>query len=220
MQKISVQLESLLLVASKPLKISKIKEILNIENNEILTQAIQQLKDKYNGPDSGLRLLENIGVLQLTTSPEASDVIKKYLQDETTGELSRPSLETLTIIAYRQPISKTELEQIRGVNCSLILRNLMIRGLVIAKEDKRKLATYYYVTVDFLKFMGINSVTELPDYEKLNNNSNLQQLVQNDEETVDGDQVLEDALQEGNEAEVEPEEKKEEQNSGLKINIF
>ncbi|PIZ99261.1 MAG: SMC-Scp complex subunit ScpB [Candidatus Komeilibacteria bacterium CG_4_10_14_0_2_um_filter_37_10] len=220
MNKTTIQIESLLLIASKPLKISKIKEILQVENTELISASLQDLKDKYNGPDSGLRVIENAGVIQLTTSPDASETIKKYLQDETTGELSRPSLETLTIVAYRQPISKSELEQIRGVNCSLILRNLMIRGLIIAKEDKRKLTTYYYVTVDFLKFMGINNVAELPDYEKLNNNKNLQQLVQSEEDSDQFNTVSPEPIVPVSTAVEEFPENPVKNNTGLKINIF
>jgi segregation and condensation protein B len=82
--------------------------------------------------------------------------------------LSQPSLEALTIIAYRGPIAKLELERIRGVNCSLILRHLLLRGLVEEKLDKTKNENFYTVTHDFIRFLGLGSVTELPDYEKLN----------------------------------------------------
>jgi segregation and condensation protein B len=177
---IKQQVESLLLVATKPLKVVKLKDFIPEATPEEIMAAVAELKEKYNQPDSGLNILENQGVIQLTTCPAVSATVKEFVKDETTGELTRPALETLTIIAYRQPISKSELEQIRGVNCSLILRNLLIRGLILKKEDKRALTNYYCVTVDFLKFLGINSVTELPDYAKLNNNPNLQKLFDSD----------------------------------------
>jgi len=179
------QIESILLVATKPLKISKLKDFIPGAKQSQIDQVVVELKDKYNQPDSGLNILDNQGVIQLTTCQEASEVVKKFIKDETTGELTRPSLETLTIIAYRQPITKSELEQIRGVNCSMILRNLLIRGLIIKREDKRALTNYYCVTVDFLKFLGINNVTELPDYEKLNSSSHLQKLLNPDWEDED-----------------------------------
>lgn len=174
---LETKIESLLLVATKPLKVKKIKELIKGVKESDVRQAVDELKEKYNQSDSGFHILENRGVVQLTTSPASADLVKQFIKDETTGELTKPSLETLTIVAYRQPITKAELEQIRGVNCSLILRNLMIRGLIMKKEDKRALTNYYYVTVDFLKFLGISSVAGLPDYEKLNNNSNLQKLL-------------------------------------------
>ena len=93
---------------------------------------------------------------------------KDFLKDEINGELSQPSLEALTIIAYRGPISKLELEKIRGVNCSLIIRNLLLRGLIEEKFNKTKNENYYTVTNDFIRFLGLNSLSDLPEYEKLN----------------------------------------------------
>jgi segregation and condensation protein B len=131
---IKQQVESLLLVATKPLKVVKLKDFIPEATPEEIMAAVAELKEKYNQPDSGLNILENQGVIQLTTCPAVSATVKEFVKDETTGELTRPALETLTIIAYRQPISKSELEQIRGVNCSLILRNLLIRGLILRKR--------------------------------------------------------------------------------------
>lgn len=94
------------------------------------------------------------------------------------GELSRPSLETLTIIAYRQPISKMDLDRIRGVNCALILRNLLLHGLIEGKYDKTKDETYYTVTVDFIRFLGISEVSALPDYDRLSHHDSLERVLQ------------------------------------------
>ena len=115
---------------------------------------------------------------QLVTNPNNAEILQAYLHDEQSGELSKASLETLTIIAYRQPISKEELEQIRGVNCSLIMRNLMIRGLVEAQDEKNDLAPKYSVTIDLLRHLGLDSVKQLPDFESLNSNENLQTLLE------------------------------------------
>jgi len=186
MKNIKLQIESLLFVTTKPLKITKINELIEGANLDEVKQAVEELKEKFNIDESGLRIIENNGVIQFTTAPEASDLIKSFIKDETTGDLTRPSLETLTIIAYRQPITKAELEQIRGVNCSMILRNLMIRGLVMKKDDKKMLSSYYFVTVDFLKFLGLTDVSQLPDYEKLNNNEHLNKLFNPDEDDEEG----------------------------------
>ena len=97
---------------------------------------------------------------------------------ETTGELTRAALETLTIVVYRGPIGRAELEQIRGVNCAIILRNLLIRGLVTSEARKEKLETVYQVSLDFLKFLGLRTPQELPDYEKLNSSENIEKLLQ------------------------------------------
>lgn len=173
------QLESILLVTSKPISQKKLAEVLSVKVRE-LEPVIRELTEEYNQSGRGLRLLSNNDQLQLASAPENSELVKQYLKDDLTGELTDPSIETLTIIAYRQPISKAELEQIRGVNCSLIIRNLMIRGLVEAEYNKQRATTLYSVTLDFLKYLGLNNVNELPDFEKLNNDDNLQKLLNQD----------------------------------------
>ncbi|MDP2586415.1 MAG: SMC-Scp complex subunit ScpB [Candidatus Komeilibacteria bacterium] len=176
MSNLKSQLESILLVTSKPISQKKLAEVLAVKVKD-LEPVIEELTAEYNQQGRGLRLLVNNDQLQLASAPENSELVKQYLKDDLTGELTDPSIETLTIIAYRQPISKAELEQIRGVNCSLIIRNLMIRGLVEAEYNKQRATTLYSVTLDFLKYLGLNKVNELPDFEKLNNDDNLQKLL-------------------------------------------
>ena len=170
------QLEILLLVSAKPLSLRKIAETLKVKT-KVAEEVTDQLILEYNQNGGGIRLLKNNGQIQLASSPENTDLVRQYLKEDLIGELSEPSLETLTIIAYRQPVTKAEMEQIRGINCSLILRNLMIRGLVEAEYDKERAVTVYAVTMDFLKFLGVSSVAELPDFEKLNSDENLQKLL-------------------------------------------
>ena len=170
------QLESLLLVSAKPLSLRKIAETLKVKT-KVAEEVTDQLILEYNQNGGGIRLLKNNGQIQLASSPENTDLVRQYLKEDLIGELSEPSLETLTIIVYRQPVTKAEMEQIRGINCSLILRNLMIRGLVEAEYDKERAVTVYAVTMDFLKFLGVSSVAELPDFEKLNSDENLQKLL-------------------------------------------
>jgi len=161
------QLESILFVASKFLKKSKLKEILNCSSDE-LEKALVELKDEYVTKKSGIALMQDGDRVQMITSPDCSELIKKYLKDERTGEMTRPSLETLSIIAYRGPITKAEIEMIRGVNCSLILLNLMIRGLIVERSDPKKGVPVYQVTFEFMQYLGIKELKELPDYDKLN----------------------------------------------------
>ncbi|MEK7537609.1 MAG: SMC-Scp complex subunit ScpB, partial [Patescibacteria group bacterium] len=104
-------------------------------------------------------------------------LVTAYLKEEQAGELTRPALETLTIVAYRGPISKIQLDTIRGVNCSLILRHLMIKGLVEAKHAKDKYQTTYRVSADFVRFLGLTDITQLPDYEQLHVDERLEQIL-------------------------------------------
>ena len=170
------QLESLFLAAARPISLKKLADWLTVSETEVLN-LIDQLNQSYQTGDHGFQILANHHQAQLVTASRNSELVKNFLKDDETGELTKPSLETLTIIAYRQPITKVELEQIRGVNCSLILRNLLIRGLIEAMEDKTRLTTVYSVTLDFLKFLGLSSVAELPDYQALNSNENLQRIL-------------------------------------------
>ncbi|MBU1130686.1 SMC-Scp complex subunit ScpB [Patescibacteria group bacterium] len=176
MEQLKAKVESILLVSSKPILIKKIAEIVGSQEDKVF-KVIQELSQEYEEAARGFRLLINNKQAQLVSAPENQKIVQGYLKDELTGELTKPSLETLTIIAYRQPVTKAELEQIRGVNCSLILRNLMIRGLVEAEYSKQRAVTEYSITLDFLKYLGINSVKELPDFEKLNSSENLLKLL-------------------------------------------
>ncbi|MBI5037233.1 MAG: SMC-Scp complex subunit ScpB [Candidatus Kerfeldbacteria bacterium] len=170
-------IESLLFISGKPLSAQKLGEILK-EKTEDITVAAEALMAEYNTADRGIHVQKVGQSYQMATSPKYSTVIKEFIKSEQTGELTKPALESLTIIAYRGPITKAELEQIRGVNCSLILRNLMIRGLIEAHDDKEKMATVYTITFDFLQFLGIDRVSQLPDYGKLNSDENLRKLLQ------------------------------------------
>lgn len=180
------QIEGLLFVSPKPVTIKALVNFLNKNNikvaiNEVET-VIEELKQRYNTDVSGIQIIHSGEEIQMVSKASLGELVKKYLKEDISGELTPASLEALTVIAYRGPISKAELEQIRGVNCSLILRNLLIRGLVTMEEDKTKMQQYYNVTVDFLKFLGVNSVNELPDYERLHEVQNLETYLAQREE--------------------------------------
>lgn len=166
------KIESLLFIAARPLTVKRLMEACNASKEEV-TAAIEQIAAACNDGDHGVRLLRNGNEAQMSTSPDNAKLIQEFLKDETTGELTKPSLETLTIIAYRGPITKAELEQLRGVNCSLILRNLLMRGLVEARGEPHDGATTFSVTMDFIRFLGVPNVEELPEYGKLRSHENV-----------------------------------------------
>lgn len=186
---IQSKIESILFVSAKPLSLEKISSICLVPKNEA-EQALAALEEKYESADSGIKLMKDGRKYQLVSDSKNAKVVKDFLKDEQTGELTRPALETLTIIAYRGPIAKGELELIRGVNCSLIIRNLLIKGLIEAEEDKKELITFYRVTFDFLRFLGINQQSEMPDYEKLCRDKRLEDLITTQEERQKAEQTL------------------------------
>lgn len=178
---LKAQLEALLFVSIKSLSIKELVAACHASSLEV-EKALKELASDYLDLNRGLVLIEQNGQYQLTTAPAQASLIKEFMKSEVTGELSQPSLETLTIIAYRGPISKLELDRIRGVNCSLIIRNLLLRGLIEEKFDKNKEENYYTVTLDFIRFLGISNISELPDYKKLNQSEVLQEMMSVDTE--------------------------------------
>ncbi len=169
-------IESILFASGKPVAISVLKKTLGV-SDEVLSEVVFDLKSRFNANASGIHLIESDGKLQFVTNPAHAEIVKNFLNQEVIGELTRPSLETLTIIAYRGPITKPEIEQIRGVNCSLILRNLLMRGLVEETEDAGRLQPVYSVSADFLRHLCIHSVSELPDYAALHGDEKISQLL-------------------------------------------
>jgi len=174
------EIESLLFVSSRPLSAKRLVDATGHSKEEV-KKALEELAAEYDAREStGVILLRNGDEIQLATAPDHAEMVKAFLKDESFGELTRPALETLTIVGYRGPLTKAELEQIRGVNCSLILRNLMIRGLVETeggKADDPTAPAHYRVTFDFLRYLGIRQASELPDYESLHSDENLQKLL-------------------------------------------
>ncbi|MBI4276683.1 SMC-Scp complex subunit ScpB [Candidatus Uhrbacteria bacterium] len=170
------QIEALLFVAPKPLSVKKLAALAGT-TAEAVEGALGQLTMLYNTAKRGIRILKNGDQYQMATAPEYTKLLKTLVHEEISGDLTRPQLETLTIIAYRGPVAKGVLEQIRGVNCTLILRNLMMRGLIESEEDAARLQTLYRVSFEFLRWLGVHTVQDLPDYEKLHADVRAEQVL-------------------------------------------
>jgi segregation and condensation protein B len=160
------QLEAILFVASKPLTTKKLCEATG-DASELVVQALADLGQKYAGESSGIHLVHAGEEWQLVTNPSERTIAERFMKAEISGELTKPQLETLTVISYCGPITRPELEQIRGVNCSLILRNLLMRGLIKESDELTALVPTFTVTVDYLRSLGLSSVEELPRYAEL-----------------------------------------------------
>ncbi len=169
-------LESLFFVSTKSLDVKELAAFLKKDISEVET-ALKELTVEYQENNRGLRIIESGRKYQMASAPDNAKLVQDFLQTEISGELTPASLETLTIIAYRGPIKKTDLEKIRGINCSLILRNLLIRGLIEQKTDKNDDDNEYVVSLEFIKFLGLTSVKDLPDYEKFNNSEDIDRLL-------------------------------------------
>lgn len=160
-------IESILFSIGEPISIEKLAKTL-LKNQGLIKKAIDELVEDYEKENRGLRIIKKGEKIQLVSSPENSQYIEKLIKHELQEDLTPASLEALAVIAYRGPITRAEIEEIRGVNCSYILRNLLIRGLIERKghlEDAR--AYIYEISFDFLKKLGLSSIEELPEYKKL-----------------------------------------------------
>ncbi len=169
-------IESLLFLAGKPLTIRKIAELLGMDR-ESARSAVTAFRTTWNARGGGTVVAMTGDEVQLVTHADCAPVVSAFVKDETRGELTRPQLEALTVVAYRGPITKAELEQIRGVHCGLILRNLLIRGLVEERRDPARAEDVYVISMEFLRHLGVTDVHELPEYEQLHANTTIDQYL-------------------------------------------
>lgn len=181
-EKIRSILESLLFVGGDPLEVSQISKIIGVEQNEI-RNAIIELEKEYKDRKSGLTVIVESNSVQLVTNSKNSEYVEKLFKGETQDSLSKTALETLSIIVYRGPISRTDIDAIRGVNSSFILRNLLLRGLIEKSGNPKDSRGYVYnVTIDFMKELGVSRLSDLPDYEKLSKDEKIELIVKNNKE--------------------------------------
>jgi segregation and condensation protein B len=159
-------LEALLFIHGEPVTYKKIAAVLNIEKDEAATLT-HALQDRLEGSDRGLQLVSDREKVQLATKPEWNAILEGFVKEELSADLSPASLETLSIVSYLGPISRPRIEYLRGVNSSVILRSLMIRGLVERFPDPDHASAFLYrLTFDALKHLGIQQKEDLPDFPK------------------------------------------------------
>jgi segregation and condensation protein B len=162
MTNLASTIEALLFYLAEPIRVSELAHIFGAERAEI-DSALQELRDSLSG--RGIRLLEHTDEVSLVTAPEASSIIESVVKEELSKDLSRAALETLSVILYHGPLTRAEIDHIRGVNSTFILRNLMIRGLVEKLDNPLDQRSFLYrATSDTLRFLGISRVEELPGY--------------------------------------------------------
>lgn len=171
-----MKIQGLLFANGGSIKVAKLADIFGVKVDEI-KDNIMQLMNEMNIDDSGIHLIENNGEVEMVTNPALSDLIVEEEKREVQSELTKPQLETLTVIAYKGPISRAELEYIRGVNCQVVLRNLGMRGLIDDYFDDNILQTRYNVNVNFLKILGLHKVEDLPRYEEFSSDEHLKNLL-------------------------------------------
>jgi len=159
-------IEALLFVSDRPLTKKELAKLSKAKTNEV-ESALNELKDDCEKNNRGIVILINDDKVQIATSPEASAAIKEFLDFEVKEDLTPAAIETLSIISYRGPISKEDLDNIRGVNCSVILRHLLVKGLAEEKSEGDK--KNYNLSFDFIRWLGLKGQSELPSYARFHN---------------------------------------------------
>jgi segregation and condensation protein B len=154
-------IESVLFAAGEPVPLTDLAKAVDLRRSE-LKQQLSAMQESYRS--RGLRLVIDERSAQLVTAPEAGDLLGRFLQQELRGKLSAGALETLAIVAYRGPVTRPEVESVRGVHSAQPLRTLAIRGLItdVGRKSEPGRPILYDVTLELFKHLGISSREELP----------------------------------------------------------
>lgn len=166
-QKLNSIIEALIFCSTSPIKLNKIKEIVKADRKKILS-AIEQLNSEYKQTERSFQIRQIAGGYQFYALGDFSPYLKE-LRKTKPIVLSSPALETLAMIAYRQPITRIEIENIRGVDSKGVLRNLLEKNMIkpLGKKDVIGKPILYGTTEFFLKHFGLNSISELPKIDEL-----------------------------------------------------
>lgn len=158
---LQARVESLLFVASEPVSIERLASVLEVDAGQV-EAVLHHLEAEYEG--RGMRLQRKGRRVQMVTAPEAADLVRSFLGLELGGKLSPAALETLAIVAYSQPVTRAEIESVRGVNSDSVLRTLLNRGLLeeIGRLEQAGRPIIYGTTFEFLQQFGLSSLEQLP----------------------------------------------------------
>lgn len=176
-QKIASIVEALLFVSGDPVSVSRLAEVIDISEGE-LDAALELLGKSYEEDSRGLFLIRKDSDVLLTSHPDSALFVERFVRNEREGALSRAALETLSIVAYRSPIGRADIDSIRGVNSTMTLRSLLLRGLIERRGNPDDTRGYLYSpSLAFLETLGLANCSELPDFDHLSKDERLSTLV-------------------------------------------
>lgn len=177
------QIEALLFWKAETLSIKKIASILEKDVNEI-KEGIKNLRESLNG--RGLTLIEWEDDVTLGTAKEVSGLIEKLNKEELSKDLGKAGLETMSIVLYQGPISRADIDYIRGVNSQFILRNLLIRGLIERVDNPQDQRSFLYKpTLELMSYLGISKIQDIPEFEAVKRDIETFKTQTHDEQTKD-----------------------------------
>lgn len=160
-------IESLIYVSEEPITVKQLATILEGESVSDIQTAADQLAEEFNARGGGLEVRQLAGGYRITTRLELSEYVRRYLKSQPSARLSLAALETLAVIAYKQPITIPEILEIRGVTSTSAIKTLLDRRLIVAKGHKQVVGRpmLYGTSKDFLIHFGLNDLSELPNLE-------------------------------------------------------
>jgi segregation and condensation protein B len=160
-------IEALIYVSEEPITVKQLATILEGESVADIHSAADQLAEEFNARGGGLEVRQLAGGYRITTRPEFSEYVRRYLKSQPSARLSLAALETLAVIAYKQPITIPEILEIRGVTSTSAIKTLLDRRLIVAKGHKQVVGRpmLYGTSKDFLIHFGLNDLSELPNLE-------------------------------------------------------
>jgi segregation and condensation protein B len=168
MSDLKAVVEALIFASPEPVTLKTLAKLLDSEPKEDIVQAIDELKAAYDRP-GGLQMVEVAGGYQIVTRPELHEWVRRLFHERTTQKLSVASLETLAVVAYKQPVTAPEIAEIRGVNTAGVLGTLMERKLIKIVGRKQVVGRpfLYGTTREFLQRFGLNDLSDLPKVEDM-----------------------------------------------------
>ena len=165
MDSLDVQLEALLFIRGEPTSVKELARLTGAEST-VVKESLTVLQERLSG--RGITLIIHGDSAQLATAPALADFLEKVRKEELTKDLGRAGSETLAIILYKGPVTRTDIDYIRGVNSAYIVRNLLVRGLIergINPKDQRSYT--YSPSLELLAYLGVTRVEDLPDFENV-----------------------------------------------------
>jgi segregation and condensation protein B len=160
---LKASLEAILLVADEPVPVVVLAQVLERPRNEVTTQ-LNDLAEEYKAKGRGFDLREVAGGWRFYTREDCAPLVERFVSDGQEVRLTQAALETLAVVAYRQPVSRARVSAVRGVNCDSVMRTLVLRGLIEETgTDAETGAILYRTTGYFLERLGLASLDELPD---------------------------------------------------------
>lgn len=166
-EKVKSIIESILFARGEEISFSQLSKIIEVKKDLIIS-AVNEIVAQYKEGQSGFGIVKNGENIQMVTNPDNAQFVEKTIKKNLQENMSRTSLEVLAIVAYRGPVSRADIEAIRGVNSSFTLRNLLMRGLIIKNINENDQRGYLYsISTEFIKKMGMHQISELPNFAEL-----------------------------------------------------